>query len=112
MPLPCSLSFSGVLTAPQVVGDLIQQSLFVSAGGSRVDPTDVSFSYIEPSETPPPVALTYDGGVGDVTRDAEGIYSVTLSLDTSGVWLVRWVVSGTYQGAAEYQITVADSAFD
>lgn len=112
MALPCSLSFVGVFTAPQVVGDLIKQSMYVSASSALVDPTEVSFSYIEPAETPTPVELIYDGGDGDVTREAEGIYSVNLSLDTSGVWFIRWVVSGTYQGAAEYQITVADSAFD
>ncbi len=81
---------------------------YQDATPTALDPTTVGVTV----QTPELVETTYYYGSGStVVKSATGVYYTDVSLDTCGMWAVRWFATGTGQTAWETQIYVAPSEF-
>lgn len=93
------------------LGDRVRLSAtFTDDNGDDSDPTEVTFKHragfgVVTTET-------YNGGVGNVTRDAVGRYHLDADLDAAGRW--HWRAGGTDTPAAagERSFTVRGSQLE
>lgn len=88
-------------------GDLARCSAaFRNDAGALIDPTAVTFVFT----TPAGVTTTYTYGVdSQLVKDSTGNYHVDLSASARGLWLYRWVSTGTGQAAENGQFVVEPS---
>jgi hypothetical protein len=86
------------------VGDLVTlQATFTTLDGVNADPTTIAVCVRDPGGT----ITTYTYAGNEVTKAATGVFRYGLSIIVSGVWVYRWVGTGSVQVAsADQTITV------
>lgn len=95
------MSVSFTETKPRYqIGQILPITATFASGGANVSPSVVS--------------VTVQDGTGVQTsptpsNPSTGVYTINLSLTSSGVWTVRWSSTGTYQAAYEFSFEVGRS---
>lgn len=91
------------------VGDLVRvYGTFTDQAGTAIDPTDVFFSFKNPSKT----ITTYKYGVdAKLVKSATGVYYVDINANNVGIWYYRFYSTGTRQTANEGLFTVPVTNF-
>ena len=78
------------------VGDVVQiQTVFTTAAGATVDPTEVVLYLRSPSGS----VGTYTYSAGAVTRPAQGTFRYNGTTTESGYHSVRWIGTGAANAA-------------
>lgn len=77
---------------------------FTNLTGAAIDPTDVFFSYKDPSGT---VVTKHYGADSQPLRSATGIYTYDIQADISGIYTYKFYSTGTGKAAVEAVFMIA-----
>jgi hypothetical protein len=88
-------------------GSTVRFACTFQVAGVDTDPTAVTLRVKDPAGT----TTVYTYALGQLTKDATGIYSMALLLSTAGTWYYRWEGTGAAAGADEDSLNVETGAF-
>lgn len=71
---------------------------FANASNETADPSAVML-YIAPPGTPNGTSTQYSYAGGQITRSAQGVYTMNVILNKPGVWTYAWEGTGAVQAA-------------
>jgi len=108
LKVPPSLEVGDAIEVQAVLHSYLPPTGLPAGRGGYVDPEEVAFEYRIGAG---PVSTAMYGTSLAVVREAAGVYSLILDLDTAGTWHVRVVSSGDYQGVEETSFVVEDGSF-
>jgi|SRR5882672_4345051 len=92
------------------LGDVVRSRVaFTNLASAAVDPGGVQFKI----KSPLGAVTTYVYPVdSQLVKDSTGNYHVDVDADRQGVWVVRWVGTGSNKSASESAFQVGESQFD
>lgn len=91
------------------IGQALRLWALYRQGNAFTDPTEATIMHRDPSGNE--ASEVYNGGAGNVVKQATGQYYLDLTLDEEGTWY--WRAKGTgVVAAGERMITVLESGFD
>lgn len=90
------------------VGDTPNLTCDFTNAGALTDPTTITLIVVDPSGN----QATYTYALAEITKDATGQYSKTVTVDESGTWQYRWVGTGTVPAADEGEFYVTRSVIE
>lgn len=92
------------------LGKVVRSAVaFTNVAGTAVDPGGVTFKV----KSPLGVITTYVYLTDvEVVKDATGSYHIDLEPDSQGVWVVRWIGTGSNKTASEGSFQMIESQFD